>query len=167
VRTHIDYHANIISITYRVPSLDSNSNGRLQHQSYGPSENGRLSCRSSSGSLDSMTENGLQHQSYGLSEKGRLSCRSSSGSLDSMTENGAVVAELHNGVEETGWNGSRMPVETRGVVNSNGSPKTNSRLEVVNNRESSRTEAQLKFVNNNNEGLKMENQFENEEDEFD
>jgi hypothetical protein len=60
-----------------------------------------------------------------------------------------------------------MPVETRGVVNSNGSPKTNSRLEVVNNRESSRTEAQLKFVNNNNEGLKMENQFENEEDEFD
>ena len=137
MRTHIDYHANIISITYRVPSLDSNSNGRLQHQSYGPSENGRLSCRSSSGSLDS------------------------------MTENGAVVAELHNGVEETGWNGSRMPVETRGVVNSNGSPKTNSRLEVVNNRESSRTEAQLKFVNNSNEGLKMENQFENEEDEFD
>ncbi|KAJ6887038.1 autophagy-related protein 18f-like [Populus alba x Populus x berolinensis] len=121
----------------RVPSLDSNSNGRLQHQS------------------------------YGLSENGRLSCRSSSGSLDSMAENGAAVAELHNGVEETGWNGSRMPVETRGIVNSNGSPKTNTRLEVVNNRESSRTEALLRFVNNNNEGLKMENQFENEGDEFD
>ena len=28
-------------------------------------------------------------------------------------------------------------------------------------------EAQLKFVNNNNEGLKMENRFETEGDEFD
>ncbi|KAJ6293207.1 hypothetical protein OIU78_025233 [Salix suchowensis] len=113
----------------RVPSLDSNSKGRLQRQS------------------------------SGLSENGRLSRRSSAGSLDSMTENGAAVAEVHNGVEETGWNGSRMPVETS---------KTNTRLEVVNNRESSRMEAQLKFVNNNNnEGLKMENHSENEGDEFD
>ncbi|KAJ6727964.1 AUTOPHAGY-RELATED PROTEIN 18F [Salix koriyanagi] len=113
----------------RVPSLDSNSKGRLQRQS------------------------------SGLSENGRLSRRSSAGSLDSMTENGAAVAEVNNGVEETGWNGSRMPVETS---------KTNTRLEVVNNRESSRMEAQLKFVNNNNnEGLKMENHSENEGDEFD
>jgi hypothetical protein len=82
-----------------------------------------------------------------------------------MTENGAVVAELHNGVEETGWNGSRMPVETRGFVDSNGSPKTNT--EVVNSRESSRMEAQLKFVNSNNKGLKIENHFEDEGDEFD
>ncbi|KAG5255134.1 autophagy-related protein [Salix suchowensis] len=89
----------------------------------------------------------------------RLSCRSSSGSLDSMAENGA---------EETGWNGSTMPVETRGSVHSNGSPKTNTRLEVVNSRESSRMEAQLKFVNNNNnEGPKTENHFEDEGDEFD
>ena len=66
-----------------------------------------------------------------------------------MTENGAAVAEVHNGVEETGWNGS------------------NTRLEAVNNMESSRMEAQLKFVNNNNEGLKMENRSENEGDEFD
>ncbi|KAJ6423267.1 hypothetical protein OIU84_024248 [Salix udensis] len=107
----------------RVPSLDSNGNGSLKHQSSGLSENGRLSCRSSSGSLDSMAE---------------------------------------NGVEETGWNGSTMPVETRGSVHSNGSPKTNTRLEVVNSRESSRMEAQLKFVNNNNEGPKTENHFEDE-----
>ncbi|KAJ6314105.1 hypothetical protein OIU78_017713 [Salix suchowensis] len=113
----------------RVPSLDSNGNGSLQHQSSGLSENGRLSCRSSSGSLDSMAE---------------------------------------NGAEETGWNGSTMPVETRGSVHSNGSPKTNTRLEVVNSRESSRMEAQLKFVNNNNnEGPKTENHFEDEGDEFD
>ncbi|CAK7338346.1 unnamed protein product [Dovyalis caffra] len=117
--------------------------------------------------LDINNNGSLQHQSSGLSENGRLSCRSSSGSLDSMAENGAVVAELHNGVEETGWNGPTIPVETRGLVNSNGSLKTNNRLEVVNSRESSRMEAQLKFVNNNNEGLKMENHFEDEGDEFD
>jgi hypothetical protein len=60
-----------------------------------------------------------------------------------------------------------MPVETRGFVDSNGSPKTNTRLEVVNSRESSRMEAQLKFVNSNNKGLKIENHFEDEGDEFD
>ncbi|KAH8518447.1 hypothetical protein Peur_037541 [Populus x canadensis] len=118
-------------------------------------------------SLDSNSNGSLQHQSSGLSENGRLSCRSSSGSLDSMAENGAAVAELRNGIEETGWNGSRMPVETRGFVDSNGSPKTNTRLEVVNSRESSRMEAQLKFVNSNNKGLKIENHFEDEGDEFD
>ncbi|KAI5605666.1 hypothetical protein POPTR_001G417000v4 [Populus trichocarpa] len=116
-------------------------------------------------SLDSNSNGSLQHQSSGLSENGRLSCRSSSGSLDSMAENGAAVAELRNGIEETGWNGSRMPVETRGFVDSNGSPKTNT--EVVNSRESSRMEAQLKFVNSNNKGLKIENHFEDEGDEFD
>jgi hypothetical protein len=84
-----------------------------------------------------------------------------------MAENGAAVAELRNGIEEIGWNGSRMPVETRGFVDSNGSPKTNTRLEVVNSRESSRMEAQLKFVNSNNKGLKIENHFEDEGDEFD
>lgn len=101
-----------------------------------------------------------------LSENGRLASRSSSGSLDSMTESGPVVAEVHNGVEETGWSGPRMPEKTRAFVNSNDNPKTNTRLEVVNNRESSRTEAQLKFVNNNNDGQKMENHFEDEGDEF-
>ncbi|KAG6793952.1 hypothetical protein POTOM_003179 [Populus tomentosa] len=118
-------------------------------------------------SLDSNSNGSLQHQSSGLSENGRLSCRSSSGSLDSMAENGVAVAELRNGIEETGLNGSRMPVETRGFVDSNGSPKTNTRLEVVNSRESSRMEAQLKFVNSNNKGLKIENHFEDEGDEFD
>ncbi|KAK9269609.1 hypothetical protein L1049_001386 [Liquidambar formosana] len=122
----------------RVPALDSNSNGRLMRQ------------RS------------------GLSENGRLSCRSSSGSLDSMTDSGATVAELHNGIEENGWDGLRMPTETtKGFVNNNDSPKTKTRLEIVNNRESMKEEAQLKFVNNNREGLKMENQFEDEGDEFD
>ncbi|XP_022716961.1 autophagy-related protein 18f-like [Durio zibethinus] len=121
----------------RIPTVDSNCNGRLLHQ------------RS------------------GLSENGRLSCRSSSGSLDSMTENGAAVAELHNGIEETSLNGPQMPIGAKGFVNNSDSPKTKTRLEIVNNRESSRMEAQLKFVNNNSEDLKMENHFEDEGDEFD
>lgn len=127
----------ILSLIYRVPAFDSNVNGCLQH-----------------------------HKS-GLSENGRVLRKSSSGSLDSMNGSGAVVAELHNGVEENGWHGPRMAVGTREFVNSNDSPKTNTRLEIVNNRESLKMEAPLKFVNNNNEGLKMENHFEDEGDEFD
>ncbi|GMI65478.1 ARABIDOPSIS THALIANA HOMOLOG OF YEAST AUTOPHAGY 18 (ATG18) F [Hibiscus trionum] len=71
----------------RIPSVDSNSNGYLLHQ------------RS------------------GLSENGRLSCRSSSGSLSSMTDNGAAVAELQNGIEETRLNGPQMPLGTKDFVN--------------------------------------------------
>ncbi|XP_040931969.1 autophagy-related protein 18f isoform X2 [Gossypium hirsutum] len=52
----------------------------------------------------------LLHQRSGLPENGRLSCRSSSGSLDFMTENGAAVAELHTGIQETGLNGPNMPL---------------------------------------------------------
>lgn len=121
----------------RVPALDSNTNGRLQHQ------------RSV------------------LSENGRLSRRSSSGSLDSITDSGAVAAELQNGVGEAVWNGHRRPVEAMGFVNSSDSPKTNTWLENVNNRESLMTEAQLKFVNSDNGGPKVENHFEDEGDEFD
>ena len=76
---------------------NSNINGHIQHHKSGPSENGRLSRRSSSGSLD-------------------------------------LVAEHPTGVEETGWNGLRMPETDKGFVNSNDRPKTNM-LETVNNRE--------------------------------
>ncbi|XVF34089.1 hypothetical protein REPUB_Repub18cG0027200 [Reevesia pubescens] len=121
----------------RIPTVDSNSNGRLLHQ------------RS------------------GLSENGWLSHRSSSGSLDYMTENDAAFAELHNGIKETSLNGPQMPIGTKGFVNNSDSPKIKNQLEIVNNRESSRMEAQLKLVYNNSEGLKVENRFEDEGDEFD
>lgn len=86
-----------------------------------------------------------------------------------MTENGASVAEVNNrGIVETGLDGSQMPIETRGFVNNNGSPKTKTWLGIVNNRESLRMEAEIKFVNSNIEGLKMENHFEDDGgDEFD
>ncbi|GLT77497.1 hypothetical protein SLA2020_490740 [Shorea laevis] len=109
----------------------------------------------------------LPHQRSGLSEIGQLSYRSSSGSLDSMVENGAAVSELRNGIEETGSDSPLMPIEPKGHVNINDSPKAKTQLEIVNNRERLQKEAQLKFVNNNNKGLKMENHFEDEGDEFD
>lgn len=55
-----------------------------------------------------------------------------------------------------------MPVETKGFVSNNDSPKTKTQFEIVYNRERLRMEAQLKFVNINKEGLKMENHFEDE-----
>ncbi|XP_021654708.2 autophagy-related protein 18g isoform X2 [Hevea brasiliensis] len=117
--------------------------------------------------LDSNVNGQLHHQRSVLSENGRLSHRSSSGSLDSMTDRGVVAADHQNGVEEAGWNGPRMPVEAMGFVNSSDSPKRDNWLENVNNREHLRTEAQLKFVNSNNGGPKVENHFEDEDDEFD
>ncbi|GFZ12470.1 autophagy 18 F-like protein [Actinidia rufa] len=73
--------------------------------------------------------------------------RSSSGSLNSMTDGGAAVPELHGRIEETGWDGFRMPTEaTKGFVNNNDNPKSNTRLEIVNNRDSSTREARIKFV---------------------
>lgn len=118
--------------------------------------------------LDSNTNGQLQHQRSGLSENGRLSCRSNPGSLDLVPDSGATVAELQNGVEETGWDGLQTPKETtKGYVNNSDSPETQARLEVVNNRETLSMEAQLKFVNNNIGGLKLENHFEDEGDEFD
>ncbi|GAV60852.1 WD40 domain-containing protein/BCAS3 domain-containing protein [Cephalotus follicularis] len=117
--------------------------------------------------VDSNGSGQLLHQRYGLSENGSVSRRCSSGSLDSMSDSGATVAEFHNGVEETGRDSPRMPIETRGSVNNNDSPETQTRLEIVNKRESLKLEAQLKFVNNSNEGLKMENHFEDEGVEFD
>ncbi|KAK8329466.1 hypothetical protein V6Z12_A11G322000 [Gossypium hirsutum] len=120
----------------RVPTVDSNNNG----------------C--------------LLHQRSGLSENGRLSCRSISGSLNCMTENGDAVDELQNGIEETRLNGRQMPLGTKGFVNRSDSPKTNTRLEIVNNSENSRMEAQLKFVNNDSEDLNMGNLFGDEGVEF-
>ncbi|KDP39046.1 hypothetical protein JCGZ_00803 [Jatropha curcas] len=117
--------------------------------------------------LDGNINGHLQHQRSVLTENGKHSRRSSSGSLDSMTDSGAVTAELQNVVEETGWYGHRKPVEAMGFVNSRDSPKTNTWLENVNNTESLRTGAQLKFVNSNNGGPKAENHFEDEGDEFD
>lgn len=120
----------------RVPVLDGNINGHLLHHKSGPSENGRLSRRSSSGSLDLVAVGGV------------------------------AVAEHPTGIEETGWNGLRMPETDKGFVNSNDRPKTKT-LETVNNRESFKMEAQHKFVNNNKDGLKVENQLEDADDEFD
>ncbi|XP_057464456.1 autophagy-related protein 18f-like isoform X2 [Actinidia eriantha] len=118
--------------------------------------------------LNSSSDKRLLHQTSGPSEDGGFPCRSSSGSLDSMTDGGAAVAELHGRIEETSWDGIPMPKETtKGFVNNNDYPKSNTRLEIVNNRDSSTREAHAKFVNNNIEGPKMENQFEDEGDEFD
>lgn len=104
----------------------------------------------------------------GISENGRFSCRSSSGSLDTMTDSGAGVAELSKGTEETEWGGSQTAVENKGFVNNNDSQKTKTQLEIVNNRERTlKTEAQLKFVNSNIEGMGMENLFREEGDELD
>ncbi|CBI20508.3 unnamed protein product, partial [Vitis vinifera] len=120
----------------RVPVLDSNINGHPLHHKSGPSENGRLSRRSSSGSLDLVADGGV------------------------------AVAEHPTGIEETGWNGLRMPETDKGFVNSNDRPKTKT-LKTVNNRESFKMEAQHKFVNNNKDGLNVENQLEDADDEFD
>lgn len=109
----------------------------------------------------------LLHQRSGLAENGLLLRRSSSGSLDSVTDNGALAVELNNGIEETSLDCPQMPVDTKGFVNNSVSPKSKTRLEIVNNSESLRVEAQLKFVNNKIEGLRMENHFEDEGDEFD
>ena len=64
-----------------------------------------------------------------------------------MTDGGAAVPELHGRIEETVWDGFRMPTEaTKGFVNNNDNPKSNTRLEIVNNRDSSTREAHVKFV---------------------
>ncbi|KAM1343275.1 hypothetical protein PS2_007413 [Malus domestica] len=119
-------------------------------------------------SVDSNFSGQLSHQRSRVSENSGLSCRNSSSSLDSMTESGAGVAQLANGIEETGRGGSQTPIERKGFVNNNYSPKTETQLETVNNRESSlNSEAQLKFVNNDIEGLGLGNLFGDEGDEFD
>ena len=108
----------------------------------------------------------LLHHKSGPSENGRLARRSSSGSLDLVADGGVAVAEHPTGIEETGWNGLRMPETDKGFVNSNDRPKTKT-LETVNNRQSFKMEAQHKFVNNNKDGLNVENQLEDADDEFD
>ncbi|XP_031265449.1 autophagy-related protein 18f [Pistacia vera] len=117
--------------------------------------------------VDNNTNGRLLHQRSGLSEYGRLSCKSSSGSLEPVTDSGASVPDYNSDAGENGWDGPRMPVEKQGYVNNSDSLKTNMQLGIVNNTESLRMESQLKFVNNNIEGLKMENHFEEEGDEFD
>ncbi|GMP65535.1 hypothetical protein CsSME_00026277 [Camellia sinensis var. sinensis] len=109
----------------------------------------------------------LLRQTSGLSENGRLSCKSSSGSLDSFTDGGVAVAEFHRAIEETRWGGSHMPTETtKGFLN-NDSPKSSSQFGVVSNGGRPMMEAQTMFVNNNIGGRKMENQFKDEDNEFD
>lgn len=109
----------------------------------------------------------LLRQTSGMSENGRLSCRSSSGSLDSYADGGVTVTEFHRAIEETRWGGSHMPTETKKAFVNNDSPKSNTQFGIVHNRESSMMEAQTKFVNNNISGRKMGNQFKDEDDEFD
>ncbi|PON61475.1 Breast carcinoma amplified sequence [Parasponia andersonii] len=121
----------------RLPGLDNNINGRHLHQRSGVSENGRLSLRGSSASLDS------------------------------LTGNGAAATDVHNGIEETRFDGLQMPIDTKRFVNTNDSSKTTTQLETVNSIESLRMEAQLKFVNTNIEGLKVGNHFEDDTDEVD
>ena len=60
-----------------------------------------------------------------------------------------------------------MPVETKGIVNNNDSPKRKTWHEIVNNRESLGMVAQLNFVNTNKEGQKMKNHFEGNAGELD
>ncbi|KAI8557648.1 hypothetical protein RHMOL_Rhmol04G0026400 [Rhododendron molle] len=119
-------------------------------------------------SSSSSSSSRLLHQMSGPSDDGRLSRRSSSGSLDSMNDSSGAVAELHGRSEEIGWQSLRIPPETTKIfVNNDDNPKSNTPLEIVHNKESSMMEAQDKFVNNNVTGLKMENHFEDEGDEFD
>ncbi|CAL5405677.1 unnamed protein product [Camellia sinensis] len=108
----------------------------------------------------------LLRQTSGMSENGRLSCRSSSSSLDSFTDGGVAVTECHRAIEETRWGGSHMPTETTNGFVNNDSPKSNTQSGIVNNREGPMMETQTKFVNNNIGGQKMGNQFKDEDDEF-
>ncbi|XP_062014343.1 uncharacterized protein LOC133730845 [Rosa rugosa] len=48
-----------------------------------------------------------------ISENGRLSCTSSSNSPDTMTDRGAGLVEQHNGSEETGWGLLQMTTGSR------------------------------------------------------
>lgn len=119
--------------------------------------------------MDGNTNGRLPHHKSGPSENGRLSRRSSSGSLHSVADGGAAVSEHPSGIDETGWYNLQMTKETaKGFVNSNDRPKTRTSLDTVNNRESSKMEAQHKFVNNTDDGLNVENRLEeDEDDEFD
>ncbi|KAI3456987.1 hypothetical protein Pfo_013650 [Paulownia fortunei] len=98
-------------------------------------------------------------QGSDVSGDGKLVCRSSSGSLDSITSDGIVVNESDNGANETRQDGLWLPTETsRGFVNTNDSPIENIQLQNVNTRENSVRVRQLRHVHNR-DGLKMENQF--------
>ncbi|KAL3503435.1 hypothetical protein ACH5RR_037884 [Cinchona calisaya] len=111
--------------------------------------------------LNGSNDGQLLCQRSGVSENRKLACRGSSGSLESMAVGITAVAELHNGAEETAWDGLQMPTEkTKGSVNIADYPKANGRLEIVNNREHSVTEVQFNFVNNIIGGLKEENRLE-------
>lgn len=74
-------------IFYRLPSVDSDGNGQLQHQRSGDSEDSKLSHRSSSGSLGS------------------------------ISNSNAAGAGSHNDLAGTGYNGPQTPIETVGFVN--------------------------------------------------
>ena len=60
-----------------------------------------------------------------------------------------------------------MPVEIKGIVKNNDSPKRETWHEIKNNWESLRMEAQLNFVNTNEEGQKLKNHFEDDVGEID
>ncbi|KAK8712370.1 hypothetical protein V6N13_147610 [Hibiscus sabdariffa] len=80
--------------------------------------------------VDSNNNGFLLHQRSDLSENGRLSCRSSSGSLSSMNGNGATVVEHQNGIEETRLNGPQMALGTKDFVNKSDSLKSGTQLDI-------------------------------------
>ncbi|XP_021892890.1 autophagy-related protein 18f isoform X1 [Carica papaya] len=68
-------------------------------------------------SVDSDGNGQLQHQRSGDSEDSKLSHRSSSGSLGSISNSNAAGAGSHNDLAGTGYNGPQTPIETVGFVN--------------------------------------------------
>ncbi|GAB4849612.1 hypothetical protein Ancab_004406 [Ancistrocladus abbreviatus] len=110
----------------------------------------------------------LMQQVSGSHQSGRFSYRGSSCSLDSITECGDAVGKFHHSTEEVDDH-LKTSDTVKGSVNSEGGPRTMSRLDIVNNTDIQHLEmeAQLKVVSSFNKALKMENQFEDEGDEFD
>lgn len=102
----------------------------------------------------------VQHQPSALSERGSFSCRSS------LKGSGFAVAQ-QDSIEETALYGLMMPKESKDFVNSNVSMNPETRPETVNKREGMNLEDPLENVNSNKEGLRMENNFEDEGDELD
>lgn len=118
--------------------------------------------------MDNKLNEQLLQQSSGLFENGRTSPMRILRSPDCMTKSGGAIAEFKSGNEGNEWNDHLIPSESKGSVNNNDTLKPNTMHEIVNNRrEHLNTEAQLMFVNSDREGLKVEDHFEEEGDEFD
>lgn len=110
--------------------------------------------------LSSNSNGRVQHQTSALSEKGKLSSRSSLKGIN-------FAAAQQDSVEETALYGPVMPKESKDFVNSNVSMNPETGPETVNKQESMKLEDPLENVNSNKEGLRMENNFEDEGDELD